>query len=207
MQVNNEAARGLRYPLLLSIMALVGRFLHEPIRMSLGNSIVILTQIVELVLILGAVYLAGASRGEFFISSENFVKSFLFSLPILIWILLFVVFNILYLNVLETPPVDFALFVIANNLFYPPVEEIEFRGFLLGFLQIAGLNSALSVLAQALLFLLAHHRYLWQQDWISFPFVFVSALVYGVGTIKSKTILGAYAVHAVNNILLFTFLG
>ncbi len=95
------------------------------------------------------------------------------------------------------------MLVVANNLFYPLVEEIEFRGFFLGFLKMRGLRSGLSVLAQASLFLLAHHKYIWQQNWVSFIVVFVSALIFGFGTIRSRTILGAYIVHAASNILIF----
>ncbi len=199
--------RSLRYSLILSILALAGRFLHEPIRWYMSHSMVMVTQFVEFSLILGAIYFAGSYRGKFFINCRNTVKSLRYSLPILVYIILFVVFNLLFRNISKTPSMEHVLLVIANNLFYPLVEEIEFRDFLLGFLRMSNMRLLRSVFVQSLFFLLAHHRYIWQQDWISFPFVFVSAFIYGYGTLRSETLLGAYIVHAASNIILLVFLG
>ncbi len=72
----------LRLPFVLSVLALVGGLLHEPIRLYLGESAVSVTTYAEFGLAMGAIYFAG-NREQFFISRRNIINSFLFSAPLL----------------------------------------------------------------------------------------------------------------------------
>ena len=108
---------------------------------------------------------------------------------------------------LQLPPLDLAIVVIANNLFFPAVEELEFRGFLLGWLSQRKLSPMLAVFLVAILHMLAHPHYLWEGNYISALSVLLAGLWWGSMTLRTRSLWGAYFAHALFNITYFLLAG
>ena len=89
---------------------------------------------------------------------------------------------------LQPPPLDMAVVVIANNLFFPAVEELEFRGVLLGWLSRTKLSPMLAVFFVAILHMLAHPHYLWEGNYISALSVLLAGLWWGSVTLRTRSL-------------------
>jgi membrane protease YdiL (CAAX protease family) len=89
------------------------------------------------------------------------------------------------------------LYELASN---SVIEELMFRGFLIGFLCQKGFRSWNVVIIQAFLFWIAH-VYSFDRMWFVFFSLPITALLYGMLTIRFKSILPSMVFHAVHNSL------
>ena len=104
---------------------------------------------------------------------------------------------------LKMPSPNLTALMIANNLFFPAVEELEFRGFLLGWLSRRKLPSLLAVILVAVLHMLAHPHYLWEGKYVNALSVFLMGSWLGSLTLRTRSLWGAYVAHALFNISYF----
>lgn len=104
---------------------------------------------------------------------------------------------------LAIPVPDQVITVVANNLFFPAVEELEFRGFLLGWLLSRKVPATVAIVAAAALHVLAHPHWYWSGEY--FMIVLSSALFlwYGSLVVRTRSLWGAYVAHATSNIFGF----
>lgn len=103
----------------------------------------------------------------------------------------------------QWPSINLAAMMIANNLFFPAVEELEFRGFLLGWLSRRKSPSMAVVVLVSALHTLAHPHYLWSGNSVSALWVFLVGLWWGGLTLRTRSLWGAYIAHALFNIFYF----
>ena len=96
-----------------------------------------------------------------------------------------------------------AMTIIANNFFFPAVEELEFRGFLLGWMVHHKMRLSLAIWLVAAIHALAHPHYLLQGNYVFFFAILLVFAWLGWVTIRYKSLWGAYIAHAVWNIALF----
>ncbi|OGO63299.1 MAG: hypothetical protein A2Z45_03365 [Chloroflexi bacterium RBG_19FT_COMBO_55_16] len=101
------------------------------------------------------------------------------------------------------PTVAQAVRMLANNLFFPAVEELEFRGFLLAWLISRKLAPTLAVWLAAALHTFAHPHYLWDGNYLSFVSLFILLAWFGGLTLRTRSLWGAYLAHALWNISFF----
>ena len=84
------------------------------------------------------------------------------------------------------------------------IEEVYFRGFLLGYLKEYKMRFWSANLIQSLLFVIAHMpRYLVGGDWLSLALVFLIALGSGYVVWGKKNIVGGILLHFLANIFPF----
>ena len=104
---------------------------------------------------------------------------------------------------LQWPDPGQAVAMITNNLFFPAVEELEFRGFLLGWMVRNRIQPSLAIWLVAIIHTLAHPHYLWQGNYVSFVGIFFLTAWFGWLTIRTHSLWGAYIAHALWNISFF----
>ena len=96
--------------------------------------------------------------------------------------------------------------MVGNNLFFPLVEEFEFRGYFLSGVTTSGVSGGWANLLQAAIHTFAHTHYFFQGNFASILLTFVVFLWLGFIVLRTKSLLGAWIGHALYNIALFTFL-
>ncbi len=80
-------------------------------------------------------------------------------------------------------------------------EEILNRGFLLGFLERI-FSSRTANIIQSLVFAVTHvARYLFSGNWILLPLLFIFGIIWGVITIRYRTVLGSWIGHSLFNLI------
>jgi len=98
------------------------------------------------------------------------------------------------------------IFMVGNNLFFPLVEELEFRGYFLSAVTTSGVSGGWANLLQAAVHTFAHAHYFFQGNITIILLTFGVFLWLGFIVLKTKSLLGAWIGHASYNIALFTFL-
>ncbi len=104
---------------------------------------------------------------------------------------------------LHGPTFDQAVGVVANNLFFPAVEELEFRGFMLAWLVSRKTPPVIAIWLVAILHVLAHPHYIWQGSYLNLATALLLFAWFGWLTLRTRSLWGAYVAHAASNIFLF----
>lgn len=91
-------------------------------------------------------------------------------------------------------------FMVANNIFFSAVEELEFRGFLLSWLGKRKLSPVLIVLLVTTLAALAHAHRFWQGDIRSIAFTIAANAWWTWLVYRTRSIWGAWIAHSTWNI-------
>ncbi len=90
---------------------------------------------------------------------------------------------------------------LANNLFFSAVEELEFRGFFLGWLTRRGVRPWRAIPLVALTHTLAHVHRLWSGDVAALAVTLAVTLWWTWLVVRTKSLWGAYAAHFAWNVL------
>jgi membrane protease YdiL (CAAX protease family) len=93
--------------------------------------------------------------------------------------------------------------IVGNNLFFPAVEELEFRGFLLAWLLQRGMAPRNAVLTAAMIHVLAHLHWWRERNLMMLALSFFLFLWYGSLTVRTRSLWGAIVAHASVNIFGF----
>lgn len=96
--------------------------------------------------------------------------------------------------------------VIANNLFFPAVEELEFRGFFLGCLVARSVPAMYAVWLVAFVHLLAHLHWFREGNVPMLVLSLALFVLYGRIAVRTKSVVGSYVAHAAVNTIGFTAL-
>ncbi len=98
--------------------------------------------------------------------------------------------------------------VLLNSFFMAAlIEEVLFRGFLLGYLCEIGIDSSWAIVLQAFLFAGGHLRYLLEGRWWMLVIVLSWGLIFGWQVLRHKTIAGTLLVHTLSNTITFLLIG
>lgn len=92
-----------------------------------------------------------------------------------------------------------ALLFLAIVVAAPLLEEVVFRGFLIGALRSAGIPSVWAVVATSLLWTVVHMQY--QLEFMSV--IFVIGLLLGAARIRTASLVPCLVMHAANNAMAF----
>ena len=103
----------------------------------------------------------------------------------------------------QWPTFTQAAIVIGNNLFFPIVEELEFRGFFLSWMLEKRVTPVLAIWLVATVHLLAHMHLFWQHNWIMAVGALLLFVWFGSLTVRTRSLWGAFVAHASANIFLF----
>lgn len=103
----------------------------------------------------------------------------------------------------QWPTFNNAMVMIANNLFFPVVEELEFRGFFLAWLLGRKMSPALAVWLTAIVHLFAHVHLFWQGNFLMAGITLLVFVWYGWLTLRTRSLWGAFVAHASVNIFGF----
>ncbi len=164
----------------------------------------LLYQIAQALLLLLALIAIWSRREIVFLKGGNTRRAILEALLALpIGLILGLALAMMRYRGLQLPTLEQATVMIANNLFFPAIEELEFRGFFLGWLIQRKMAPVLAVWIVAIIHLLAHIHYFWQGNWMTIVTVFLSLLWFGWLTVRTKSLWGAYVAHALFNISAF----
>ncbi len=98
------------------------------------------------------------------------------------------------------PSPDQLLVPIANNLFFPAVEELEFRGFALSWFLRKKVPVPASIAAITILSALAHAHRFWSIDPRAWFFLLALNLFWTLIVARTRSLWGGYAAHAAWNI-------
>ena len=101
------------------------------------------------------------------------------------------------------PTLAQAAIVIGNNLFFPMVEELEFRGFFLSWTLERGVSPSLAIWLVAVMHLVAHMHLFWQHNWILAGTTLLLFVWFGSLTVRTRNLWGAFVAHASANIFMF----
>lgn len=104
---------------------------------------------------------------------------------------------------LTLPSLDQALVVIGNNLFFPAVEELEFRGFMLAWLLSRKVSPGIAIVIAAAVHVLAHPHWFWGGQYYMLVLSLLVFLWYGSLVVRTRSLWGAYIAHASFNIFGF----
>jgi membrane protease YdiL (CAAX protease family) len=104
---------------------------------------------------------------------------------------------------LTPPSTDQALTVIGNNLFFPAVEELEFRGFMLAWLLGKNVSPGKAIVITVLIHVLAHPHRAWNGQYYMLVLSLIVFLWYGSLVVRTRSLWGAYVTHASFNIFGF----
>ena len=103
----------------------------------------------------------------------------------------------------QWPTWNRAAVIVGNNLFFPAVEEVEFRAFLLAWvLRVTG-RARLSIWLVAAVHTLAHAHWLFDRNAVMLATSFALFAWYGSLTLRTRSIWPAIAAHAAVNIFGF----
>jgi membrane protease YdiL (CAAX protease family) len=91
---------------------------------------------------------------------------------------------------------------LANNLFFCAVEELEFRGFFLGWALRRGLRPSWAIGIVAVTHTLAHAHRFWNGDGVAIVSTLAVTLWWTWLVARTRSIWGAYLAHLVWNVLL-----
>lgn len=98
------------------------------------------------------------------------------------------------------PSITQLIILVANNLFFPAVEELEFRGFLFSWLLRRNISPRSVILIVSILSALAHAHRFWQFDIRSIVFT-ISVNVWWTWIVyRTRSLWGAWIAHATWNI-------
>jgi hypothetical protein len=86
-------------------------------------------------------------------------------------------------------------------------EELQFRSVILGLMLVGGLNPAIAVALQAVLFGLAHRRVWRERDWYFVAVAFLLGYACGMVTINTGTVIPAMVGHFAVTMGIFAFAG
>ena len=104
---------------------------------------------------------------------------------------------------LTLPSLDTAAVVIGNNLFFPAVEELEFRGFMLAWLLHRKISPGIAIALTAIVHVVAHPHWAWSGQYYMLVISLAVFLWYGSIVVRTHSLWGAYVAHASFNILGF----
>jgi membrane protease YdiL (CAAX protease family) len=103
----------------------------------------------------------------------------------------------------QWPTFNNAMVMIANNLFFPVVEELEFRGFFLAWLLGRKISPTLAVWLTAIMHLFAHVHLFWQGNFLMVCITLLVFVWYGWLTLRTRSLWGAFVAHTSVNIFSF----
>ncbi len=105
-------------------------------------------------------------------------------------------------------PLEAVPVVLLNSFFTAAlIEEVLFRGFLLGYLCEIGIDSNWAIVLQAAIFAGGHLRYLLGGRWWMLIIVLTWGLIFGWQVLRHKTIAGTLLVHTLSNTITFLLIG
>jgi len=96
-----------------------------------------------------------------------------------------------------------AAILIGNNLFFPVVEELEFRGFFLSWMLEKRVSAGYAVWLVAGIHLLAHIHLFLQHNYTMVVVTLLVFVWYGFITVRTRSLWGAVIAHASVNIFGF----
>jgi membrane protease YdiL (CAAX protease family) len=96
----------------------------------------------------------------------------------------------------QLPTLAGALALIANNLFFPVVEELEFRGFFLSWLLEKRITPVYAIWLAAVVHLIAHIHLFLQGNYLMAVVTLLVFVWYGSITVKTKSLWGAMIAHS-----------
>jgi len=103
----------------------------------------------------------------------------------------------------QWPTLTQAAILIGNNLFFPVVEELEFRGFFLSWMLEKRVSPGYAVWLVAVIHLLAHIHLFLQGNYVMAAVTLAVFVWYGYTTIRTRSLWGALIAHAAVNIFGF----
>jgi membrane protease YdiL (CAAX protease family) len=103
----------------------------------------------------------------------------------------------------QWPTLAQAAILIGNNLFFPVVEELEFRGFFLSWMLEKRVSSGYAVWLVAGIHLLAHIHLFLQHNYTMVVITLLVFVWYGFITVRTRSLWGAVIAHASVNIFGF----
>jgi membrane protease YdiL (CAAX protease family) len=103
----------------------------------------------------------------------------------------------------QWPTLAQAAALIGNNLFFPVVEELEFRGFFLSWMLEKRISPGYAVWLVAGIHLLAHIHLFWQHNYLMAAVTLGVFVWYGFITVRTRSLWGALIAHAGVNIFGF----
>lgn len=121
-------------------------------------------------------------------------------------LILGILYSLMLYGSVVLPDAQAWILMVGNNLFFPLVEELEFRGYFLSAVTTSGVNGGWANLLQATIHTFAHAHYFFEGNTANILLTFVVFLWLGFIVLKTKSLLGAWIGHASYNIALFTFL-
>ena len=103
----------------------------------------------------------------------------------------------------QWPTLAQAAILIGNNLFFPVVEELEFRGFFLSWMLEKRVSAGYAVWLVAGIHLLAHIHLFLQHNYTMVVVTLLVFVWYGFITVRTRSLWGAVIAHASVNIFGF----
>lgn len=164
-------------------------------------------QLIQAALLVAAVFVMRNHLSRIYLTGGNNKPGVRMALSVVpIALALSIGFALFRYGTIILPSAQTWIILVGNNLFFPLVEELEFRGYLLSAFTTAGLNGKWANLLVASIHTFAHAHYFFQGNITSIVLTFAIFLWLGNIVLKTRSLLGAWVGHASYNIILFTFL-